>query len=89
MEELTQGLQPEPPPPRGPRLLSLPLLRPVLPCHHNRHFLVLSPPGRAGVGEGAVAAAVAVAGGVEQVVFATRCRHLHGVQPGHPSTTHA
>ena len=75
--------------PQGPRprLLSLPLLRPVLPRHHSRHFLALFPPGQAGV-EGAVAAAVAVVGDVEQVVGAIQRRHLHGVQPGHPSTTH-
>ena len=35
-----------------------------------------------------MAVAVAVAGDVEQVVGATRCCHLHGVHPGHPSTTH-
>jgi len=70
-----------PPPPRGPRpprLLSLPLLRPVQPRHHSRHFSVLFPPGRAGVG--------AVAGDVEQVMGATRHRHLHAVHPDQPST---
>ena len=80
-----------PPPLRGPRppprLLSLPL-RPVPPPHHSRLFLVPFPPGRAGVG-GVGAAAVVVVGDVEQVVGATRRRrHLHGVHPGHPTTTH-
>ena len=35
---------------RPPRLLSLLLLRLVPPPHHSRHFLVLFPSGRAGVG---------------------------------------
>jgi hypothetical protein len=68
--------------PCPPRLLSLLLLRHVQPLHPSRPFLVLSPRAERGLGLGAVAATVAAAGDVMQLVEATRRRHLHGVHPG-------
>ena len=53
MEELTQASSLGPPPSRGPRPPRLPLpplLRRVRPLRHRRLFLVLFPPGGAGVG---------------------------------------
>jgi len=88
MEELTQGLQPGSTP--AGVLVLLDCSRYYSSASSRRPTTVVtswssSPRAERGWG-GAVAAAVAVMGDVEQVVGAAR--HLHEVHPGHPSTTH-